>query len=544
MDVAFAQARAADPEEAAAAAHVGDGRTARIAHGRPQATDEDDQLGAMGRGYRAIYEEALELLPTTIGHLEEATLVAGAWSAGMLCAAWPEADGTVQCWGNTNDLGYRIGQVGGFQAQPVPEAKGATSIAIGRHSCFVGGDGTVQCWGTNFIGQAGTDGAVGYREPAGPVTLASGDPLRAERVRVGLASSVALTDDGAVYVWGARSGQPEEQWHARRLDLPPVRDAAPTTKSLCIVLDDDEGGVACFERWAEPGEQGLTPLPGPRDLVAVRARDDLACVLERAGGVWCWPDAGDGSPRVPRRIEGLPPASRIAVGPLNACAVTRERDGVWCWGNNQLGQLGDGTLIDRETPAPVRHLFEEVPRLSALDAPVPERGLPAQTLPESLPPAACSRTRTVTIDVQEQPLRTLEIQAAHIHRVDDPLIRQGIQARHEDVWLIVLTNFPFAADVLAPSIRGGESFLQIVIDGVERPVVGTYGPEHGHPLGAWLVERGGLVGGTSEYGGTVEVDYIDESWICGTLALSYGRHARVDGDFVARIAPLPPLTKP
>jgi alpha-tubulin suppressor-like RCC1 family protein len=56
------------------------------------------------------------------------------------------------------------------------------------------------------------------------------------------------------------------------------------------------------------------------------------------------------------RIERTRPsgtrATEIAVGYAHSCALTRT-GGVQCWGNNRLGQLGDGTTVDRRRPVAV-----------------------------------------------------------------------------------------------------------------------------------------------------------------------------------------------
>ena len=51
-------------------------------------------------------------------------------------------------------------------------------------------------------------------------------------------------------------------------------------------------------------------------------------------------------------VPGIEDVSRIAVGAVHTCAVTVDGD-VWCWGDNYLGQLADGSTAERDTPAPV-----------------------------------------------------------------------------------------------------------------------------------------------------------------------------------------------
>jgi hypothetical protein len=98
---------------------------------------------------------------------------------------------------------------------------------------------------------------------------------------------------------------------------------------------------------------------------AISAGGAFTCGIFDAEGsfadshVWCWGanesgQLGDGSTSassVPVRV-GLPagtdPAS-IATGRAHACAVAADQ-GVWCWGANGSGQLGDGTLTASATP--------------------------------------------------------------------------------------------------------------------------------------------------------------------------------------------------
>jgi alpha-tubulin suppressor-like RCC1 family protein len=53
------------------------------------------------------------------------------------------------------------------------------------------------------------------------------------------------------------------------------------------------------------------------------------------------------------KVDGIPSghASSLTAGAYHTCAF----NGVWiyCWGNNQYGQLGDGTTINRTTPTAV-----------------------------------------------------------------------------------------------------------------------------------------------------------------------------------------------
>jgi alpha-tubulin suppressor-like RCC1 family protein len=77
--------------------------------------------------------------------------------------------------------------------------------------------------------------------------------------------------------------------------------------------------------------------------------------------VWCWGDnnsgqLGDGtSTRRTRatQVSGLTSVIALSAGATHTCAV-RAGGGVLCWGANNARQLGDGTNVsDRRSPTPV-----------------------------------------------------------------------------------------------------------------------------------------------------------------------------------------------
>jgi alpha-tubulin suppressor-like RCC1 family protein len=54
----------------------------------------------------------------------------------------------------------------------------------------------------------------------------------------------------------------------------------------------------------------------------------------------------------PAAVVGAPRFAELAAGEFHTCGLTWEGE-LYCWGNNDYGQLGDGTRELRATPVRV-----------------------------------------------------------------------------------------------------------------------------------------------------------------------------------------------
>jgi alpha-tubulin suppressor-like RCC1 family protein len=55
---------------------------------------------------------------------------------------------------------------------------------------------------------------------------------------------------------------------------------------------------------------------------------------------------------VPAIIGGLPEAVQVVASASHACALTSDGS-VFCWGRGDHGQLGDGSFAERHVPGPI-----------------------------------------------------------------------------------------------------------------------------------------------------------------------------------------------
>jgi hypothetical protein len=108
-------------------------------------------------------------------------------------------------------------------------------------------------------------------------------------------------------------------------------------------------------------------------VASIGAGGDVSCAVTDAGAVKCWGandygQLGDGTLAnryIPAAVYGLSSGiARISPGYYHTCALTTA-GAVKCWGRNDDGQLGDGTTTDRLTAGTVSGLSTGIAAVSA-----------------------------------------------------------------------------------------------------------------------------------------------------------------------------------
>ena len=94
---------------------------------------------------------------------------------------------------------------------------------------------------------------------------------------------------------------------------------------------------------------------------SVAAGQDFACAVTTMGGAFCWGynhvgQTGTGNTNspvdTPTQLMGLNQVTKVDLGAFHGCALTMMGD-VFCWGYNNEGQVGDGTLNNAAMPVQV-----------------------------------------------------------------------------------------------------------------------------------------------------------------------------------------------
>jgi alpha-tubulin suppressor-like RCC1 family protein len=334
--------------------------------------------------------------------------------------------GSVECWGadDSNELGSTGTSAYQVSPTPVPLDQKATAIAVGSldalaspaagnsgFGCALMANTTVECWGQ-------------YRPPGsnavstGPVTISGLSSVTA--IAAGGLTACALVTDGTdgksdVECFGQNTnGQLGNDLLYSSMPQPVssvlhgATAVAVGNTFACAVVG---GTVSCWgdNRHNQLGNPELdapggsvrtltstTPIPvvNLTDVIALVAGGDFACAEDAKGNIWCWGsnDSGQlgngtigGSSATPVMVKNLGFPSTLALGQAHGCAFGPLVAS--CWGDNTYGQLGDGQQeAAASSPVMVSNAHGGAAVSTVCSLPPPEGGVEAGT-PACAPPA-------------------------------------------------------------------------------------------------------------------------------------------------------------
>lgn len=215
--------------------------------------------------------------------------------------------------------------------QEMAEASGTPAVAsaplpfvqvtVGSgHTCSVTNTNRAYCWGRNEGGQLGDGTTTGRTAPR---AVAGG--LRFRIVSAGDDYTCGITTDDRAYCWGS--------------------DVYGTL-----------GNGPSVGHTLRPGR-----IVGGVRFRQLRTGSTHTCGVSTANVAYCWGDnssgqlgigSGSGTEEPVRVKTGGLVFRQVHAGAGHSCGLTQDNK-VWCWGRNDLGQLGDGTQANRLAPVPV-----------------------------------------------------------------------------------------------------------------------------------------------------------------------------------------------
>lgn len=282
--------------------------------------------------------------------------------------------GGVWCWGsnssgqlgdgNTTDSAVPV-QVTGLQS-------GVAAISAGEyHACAITDDGAAKCWGQGRAGALGDGRSRSSSTPVSPVGLGAG----VVAISAGGFHTCAILSNAGAKCWGLNEygqvGNGQTGLEPRPVDVTgigPVAQISAGAIHTCAVTTD--GAAMCwgYNHYGQLGNASISDQHSPAQVdgltsgvSAIDTGSYHTCALTTEG-VRCWGqnllgqfgDGGNSSLAAPRAVQGLEgDAHDVNAGKAHNCAITGQGE-VMCWGRNNFGQLGNGTVADSNMPVGVQ----------------------------------------------------------------------------------------------------------------------------------------------------------------------------------------------
>lgn len=332
-----------------------------------------NEWGSLGDGTKTM-----SLIPKPVA----AGLKFVSLSAGTRYTCGLATDGKAYCWGSNQygNLGDGTLVDRWIPTRVVGGQEFVSLSAGGTVTCGLTAAGVAYCWGYNAFGQIG-DGTTTDRSLP---TVVSGGYAFSE-LHAGGFHACGLTQEGAAFCWGwNRDGQigdgtPTGDGLSTRLTPVAVTGGLSFSKletgtfnSCGSVID---GFAVCWgqNNGGQLGDGSITSRSTPIapvgvDLESIYSGNANACGLAPDGAAYCWGNnssgnVGDGTSGnyrlTPTAVSDIdvhyPLRFRVLTasqGGAHNCGITYAGE-TYCWGDNNQGPLGDGTILNRSIPTKV-----------------------------------------------------------------------------------------------------------------------------------------------------------------------------------------------
>ena len=245
----------------------------------------------------------------------------------------------------------------------------------GKHCLALSTEGDVFSWGEGDDGKLGHDNKHSCDRPRVIEGLRGKDVVD---ISCGGAHSAAITSSGELFTWGKGRygrlghGDSDDQYKPKLVDalmghrVVDVACGSGDAQTLCITDDDNvwswgDGDYGKLGRGGSDGCKEPMKIESLAGLGATKVEcgSQFSVCLTRAGSVYTWGKGDyhrlghgtDDHVRRPRKVAALQGRKivSIATGSLHCVACTDSGE-VFTWGDNDEGQLGDGSTNAIQRP--------------------------------------------------------------------------------------------------------------------------------------------------------------------------------------------------
>lgn len=279
----------------------------------------------------------------------------------------------IKCWG-TNEYGQLGDSAVAYLKTPtvIDSSVTYTQVSSGAsQTCGISGSG-LKCWGENTKGQLGDNSFSKQNSP----TLVAGSANDYSKISTGGTHTCGISNTGQLRCWGnAANGRLGTGAASTDIGLPTAIDGGAVYSQVSTGQDHacaitTSGDVKCwglngYYQLANPYAELPTPSAitegTPGTYSSISAGGSHTCAIRTDQKIKCWGNnssgqLGDGtsvtpatSPNYLVSVDSAVNYLQVSAGGSHSCAVTT--GGILkCWGLNDKGQIGDGTVTSRNSP--------------------------------------------------------------------------------------------------------------------------------------------------------------------------------------------------
>lgn len=306
-----------------------------------------------------------------------------------------KTDDTLWCWGDNrtkilgdlpsgvkfSDIPVSVGGKNRWLSIDMAEARGASPEVIYSFICGIKADKSLWCWGDGRAGHLGS--GVTQEYVSSPEQVSGGGQWKS--VYTSYEQVCAIKLDDTLWCWGAYTRDIDGIINVA--DSPTQVGVGYTWKNVSVGATQSCGvrmdnslwcwGVKSVGYKAWDGYWELLEMPAAEPIAAgelwksvdvaggvnedmFTPKEPTICAIKLDDTLWCWGNndygqLGDGTKvnkAVPAQVSGGGTWKNVFVSTEATCAIKSD-NALWCWGKNNYGQLGDGTKIDKLIPSQI-----------------------------------------------------------------------------------------------------------------------------------------------------------------------------------------------
>ena len=300
-------------------------------------------------------------------------------------------DNKAYCWG-TNGYGQLGNNSTVNTTSPVAvDTSGVLSgktilsvVASYNHTCAVASDNLAYCWGIDTSGELGNNSLVNSSVPVAVYAngVLSGKTVKS--VAPGFSASCVIASDNQAYCWGgningtvgnnstAQISVPAAVYTTGALSGKTILSIYPGTGMTCAVASNNL--AYCWGGAGRLGDGSSVQSPVPvavstagalsgKTIKSMTLNWSYSCVIASDNQAYCWGWNNAGQPGNNSIVDSTIPVAVVNTGALSGktvksiaagtdshtCVIASDNQ-VYCWGSNDKGQYGNGTVTQSTVP--------------------------------------------------------------------------------------------------------------------------------------------------------------------------------------------------